>query len=265
MSNKGLICTIESLIQTRNDWEVNEYKSSNLKLYRLLDDCYQLATEFKKSSSAKNDIEAMLKARKMQVRADDSILRKLLKLVFASDKRRVSAYAKVVEVAISEKISPKELPRWIDEKGGIEEIRTANTKSGNAEEKINHGKVIAQKLAPISTIPQHEAITEQAGLVVLIANVKDDFSTEVLYSVNHQTVLNSALKELSRKEKTDNASFERLYKSVATTQPGKSASVKIANLVKKSTKSKKAKRWKALNITPTARPLDKNSKRAENQ
>jgi len=161
----------------------------------------------------------------------------------------------------AEKISPKELPRWIDEKGGIEEIRTANTKSGNAEDKINHGKVIAQKLAPISTIPQHEAITEQAGFVVLIANVKDDFSTEVLYSVNHQTVLNSALKELSRKEKTDNASFERLYKSATTKMPETSASVKIASLVKQSKKPKKVKRWGSLNVTSEVRALDKASSR----
>ena len=69
-------------------------------------------------------LEAFFKLRGYKYKAETPLVTKVVRAVFGGiDRRRTSTYSLVLRQAIKEKISPLSLAKWIEDKGGIQEIK----------------------------------------------------------------------------------------------------------------------------------------------
>lgn len=106
----------------RDAWQP-EQERSNQKLYVILAKCLAAYGRLDKHKSEK---EAFLKAYKSLEMPGNSRTRlaaKVIVYVFAVDRKKRSSYASVIAAAYDAGISEHELPTWIIDCGGIEEIR----------------------------------------------------------------------------------------------------------------------------------------------
>jgi hypothetical protein len=58
-----------------------------------------------------------------------------VRFVFGSDRKRAHSYAYVLKAAISNNVNAKDLPNWIINEGGIEEVRRQMVQSETSKEK----------------------------------------------------------------------------------------------------------------------------------
>jgi hypothetical protein len=97
-----------------------------------------------------------------------------VRYVFNSDRNRAHGYANVLLAAIEAGIDPKDLPDFIIEAGGIEEIKRRQVKSATAiakQDKLNAAKAevkheieMASAMTPLATV----AIDELTGSYALM-------------------------------------------------------------------------------------------------
>lgn len=121
--------TLDGLVQRRKQWEATDYKKANEGLYSLLADCLALfndkfvsaADDSKKA--LRNELTAKLKADGVKVQKTTPTLTMFVRYVFASDRKRAHGYAYVLKAAISHGVSAEELPDYIVQQGGIEEVK----------------------------------------------------------------------------------------------------------------------------------------------
>jgi hypothetical protein len=114
----------------RIGWEGGAYRTSNLELYGILAECLGYAGEltFAESKLRNTALEEFFKSRGYKYNAETPVASRVIKAVFGNiDRRRVSTYSLVLRQAIKEKVSPLSLASWIEEKGGIQEIKLGHS------------------------------------------------------------------------------------------------------------------------------------------
>jgi hypothetical protein len=110
----------------RITWEQGVYRTSNQSLYAVLAKCLSFCGELsladaKQRSSA---LETFFKERGYKYKKESPLVSRVVKAVFGNiDRRRVSTYSLVLRQAQKEMIANNDLAKWIEEKGGIQEIR----------------------------------------------------------------------------------------------------------------------------------------------
>lgn len=121
---------LEGLEQKRIEWEDGAYRKSNAELYGILADCLSHSLPLNSKAEAKARLTALdnfHKARGYQKRENMPLSTKVIRAVFGNiDRRRTSVYSLVLRAALQAKVSPCDLPDWIIEAGGVEEIRLAS-------------------------------------------------------------------------------------------------------------------------------------------
>jgi hypothetical protein len=126
---------LEDIAVAKDTWETTVYRTSNDQLYALLQRCYGLYTLMcKNTDTAKQlveDVDKYLAKKEYKVAASSHTLAKIVKAVFGVDRRRVSAYSIALRAALAAKIAVADLPQYIRNSGGVEELRLA--KSPNAK------------------------------------------------------------------------------------------------------------------------------------
>ena len=151
-SNISAYSEITTLAAERNNWELNAYRTSNDQLYALLQRCYslyvQMCVDSRTAKQLKNDVDKYLKD-ELGVKPLDSThtIAKIVKCVFGADRRRVSAYSIALRAALAAKTSVADIPKFIRDSGGVEELRLA--KSPNAKSMKDKAQAAAQ------TVDQH--------------------------------------------------------------------------------------------------------------
>lgn len=125
---------ITALVADKKEWESNAYRASNEQLYRLLQKCYALYMLIcSQPTTAKDrvaEIDLFISKSKLSVKNSTHTLSKIVKCVFGVDRRRVSAYSLALQVALGAKVRVADIPDYIRNAGGVEELRLA--KSPNA-------------------------------------------------------------------------------------------------------------------------------------
>jgi hypothetical protein len=123
---------IDALVTQRVDWESNELASANDGLYALLQHCYSLNNAMSGTGVAakglKKGLANYIDTKGLKFTDATPLITKIVKCVFGVDRRRVSAYASALKVAIAEKKQVMELPKFFRDNGGIEEVRRSSTK-----------------------------------------------------------------------------------------------------------------------------------------
>ena len=114
----------------RETWEQGAYRTSNLALYSVLAKCLAIAQadtpELAKQRNA--GLEAFYKQRGYSYKKDAPPATRVVKAVFgAVDRRRLSTYSLVLREAIKQKVLATQLAEWIEQNGGIQEIRLSQS------------------------------------------------------------------------------------------------------------------------------------------
>lgn len=110
----------------RKVWEDGVYRTSNQALYGILAECLVFGGELPTAQAKERRaaLEAFCKARGYVVKKDSPLMTHIVKAVFGNvDRRRISTYLLVLRQAQKLNIVPTDLAQWIEDNGGIQEIR----------------------------------------------------------------------------------------------------------------------------------------------
>ena len=120
-----------NLENRRIAWETGSYRKSNQDLYALLAECLQYSSPLMtaEANKARKDIlEKFYKERGYRLKADTPLATLVVRAVFGNaDRRRISTYSLVVRKAKKDGVLPNQLAQWIEDNGGIQEIKMGHS------------------------------------------------------------------------------------------------------------------------------------------
>ena len=197
---------LASMEAKRITWEQGAYRTSNLELYKVLADCLLFAGELTVAESKQRStaLEAFFTERGYKYKKDSHIIARVVRAVFGNiDRRRISTYVLVLRQAQKSKVEATQLAQWIEDGGGIQEIKLARSATFiSPTGKASIAKADFENL-PVLAIAKSEQLSQlaDAGFVgedcVLIAEQLADGGF--------------AIRALVRKEGAVNAAFTALY------------------------------------------------------
>lgn len=138
----------EELFALSEKYQAEFVVRGNQALYELLGSVYSLGLRIEQSDNSNEIIRLIHKKIKadhgIKIGSSASAMSTMVQYVIRSDKRTSAGYAKVLEVAKAEDLSPEELPDYISRRGGISQIQQVESE---AIAKKQGGKESAERLA----------------------------------------------------------------------------------------------------------------------
>ena len=208
----------------RISWEQGAYRTSNLELYNVLAECLLFSGELPvgESKQRSSALEGFFKERGYKYKKDSHIIARVVRAVFGNiDRRRISTYVLVLRQAQKSKVEATQLSKWIEDGGGIQEIKLARSATFiSPTVKASIAKADFENL-PVLAIAKSEQLSQlaDAGFVgedcVLIAEQLADGGF--------------AIRALVRKEGAVNAAFTALYSDIKSQQIAAKKEVSAAN------------------------------------
>ena len=193
---------IQQLIAERQSWQDNTYQASNEQLYVLLQKCYAtykaMCADTPESKSLRSALTDYINLSGLKFNSGTHTIVKIIKCVFGADRRRVSTYGIVLRRALTEGVTVIDLPTYIRDNGGVEEIRlakapnamTAKQKAAAAAEVVHAESMGVFSNAALSAKLDGGNIGKA---VVLVGTWQSDGSVIVRAVVQNDTAVNAAL------------------------------------------------------------------------
>lgn len=222
--------SLSTLTEQRKQWEEGAYRKSNDELYALLQQCYQLDNLISTTKGAKamrNQITKYAEQLGYSFKQTTPTITKIVRCVFGDVHRsRVSTYSLVLREAKRQNVTVKNIPSFITNAGGVQEIRL--TKSPNyqstkqkveaAEKTVFNTPISSIKTDELSLFADVEHVEETC---VLLAQQEADGSFTVFSVVRSKAAVNAAMlgalstskQELTAKAEQDAISAEADAKS----------------------------------------------------
>jgi len=194
---------LKSLETARVSWETYELAASNKRLYSILQESYQYYLVMKRDSNEsvrKEKLEAMesfIAERGYTFTPSTHDMTRVIKCVFGVDRRRVSAYSIALREALRQDVAPADLMEFLEQNGGVEQIRLGGTKPLSVTKRAELGKV-AVNTTSLGNIQFDSSVfkTEEDWIdkqVVLVATCLTNGQLEVKAVIRHDGAVNSAL------------------------------------------------------------------------
>lgn len=213
---KTIVQQLDALSKLRQTWESTDYAKANDGLYALLSKClaiYQdkfLKGDKHDQRNLRTELTIKLKAANVKVQKNSNTLTMLARFVFSSDRKRAHGYAYVLIAAISHHITAKDLPKYIINAGGIEEIKRTMIKKEEAIIKqglITQAKVKVNaeiELAKINPLAQVEIAGLTGDYAVLLIKPGVDGTASVLGSLSdvNEALVNALLLRMAKQRVT---------------------------------------------------------------
>ena len=206
---------LEILEQERSAWEGNELAASHKRLYAILTQCYRFYIQMKSENTTKGIRTEMMKgldnfiaAKGLKTLSNTHDINRVVKAIFGEDRRRVSAYACALRVALvsgvtsidgtKHPVNPLKLSEWITEQGGVEEIRKSSTKEGiPTKERVETAKAALEHKPLMAFKPDTGQLKFDTGdvdkMMVLIVTYRPSGELEVNSVIKTASVVNAAL------------------------------------------------------------------------
>ena len=233
VANRGAFVTMEKLVGERQTWEENAYRTSNEQLYAILDKCYRYYWILKGSEGmdlekkAKQDLQSHIESGGYSFTKASHLLAKIVKCVFASERRITSVYSLVLRVALDEQIEVGGVAEFIRERGGVYEISKRKGDAKAAVDKVAMAKsaladTVITKVGGDSIAKQLNSALVGRDLVIVATQLADGELAlkAITYS---ETAVNMALKAYYAENK-DSVTVKQTVSAVASND-------EIANLV----------------------------------
>ena len=204
----GLLTGME---EQRIKWEDGVYRKSNAALYEVLAECLQFAGDLTTEAAKERTkaLEAFYTARKYKLRKDTPLVSRVLRAVFGdADRRRISTYSLVLRQAQKSNVAYKALAKWIEENGGVQEIKLARSptfvsakqKSVIAQQSFDSLTTLAEvKTEALSLLADADFVGEDC---VLLAQQQADGSFAIRAVLRSGVAVNAAFTALYAQKKT---------------------------------------------------------------
>jgi hypothetical protein len=210
---------LDQLCAERQEWQENEHKNSTTRLYKLLASVYGVyESKFINSNgddrrTLRQQLVSKLNADGINVRKSTDTLGLLIRYVFNADRRRLMSYKYAILAAYSNDVSSADLPQWISDAGGVDEV---SRKVSYSQETIDRRKevikatstveeLIAQRSdAPLGTVSL--PINASSSRVVMLAEPCGNGEFKILYVFEHPS--DGVQKSLIRKAATTTAAVQ---------------------------------------------------------
>jgi hypothetical protein len=223
----SIVQTLDGLAEIRKNWESTDFKKANDGLYALLAKCLEtFDNKFVNASDSdrktlRSELTTMLKAAGVKVQKNTTTLNMFVRYVFGSDRKRAHGYAYVLTAALSHKKTAAELPVWIADCGGIEEIKrlmiqSEKSKVRAALMKTAHNTVIADieqaKITPNATLD----LALAGDYAVLLAKPQPDGTVTIIGALPEITegLFNALLERMARQRIDSDVKSEQLKKEM---------------------------------------------------
>lgn len=201
-----LIKVLADLETERETWEQGVYRTSNLALYAVLAKCLAIAQadtpELAKQRNA--GLEAFYKLRGYFYKKDAPPATRVVKAVFgAVDRRRLSTYSLVLREAIKQKVLATQLAEWIEQNGGIQEIRLSQSATF-----VKPAVKVEQARQTFDTLPELATVKSEA-----LSQLADaEFMSECCVLIAEQNAEGAfVVRGFTRAGGAVNAAFAALY------------------------------------------------------
>lgn len=201
-----LIKVLADLETERETWEQGAYRTSNLALYAVLAKCLAIAQadtpELAKQRNA--GLEAFYKQRGYFYKKDAPPATRVVKAVFGNvDRRRLSTYSLVLREAIKKRVQAMQLAEWIEQNGGIQEIRLSQSATF-----VKPTAKVEQARQTFDTLPELATVKSEA--LTLLAD--GEFISECCVLIAEQAANGSfVVRGFTRAGGAVNAAFAALY------------------------------------------------------
>ena len=197
--------TLDEMEAAPKQWQTTAFRTSNQQLYGVLADClaYGAELEVGAAKARSKELQEFLESRNYIVKKDSPLMTRIVKSVFgAVDRRRVSTYSLVLREAQKQGVQPSKLADWIEERGGIQEVRLS--KSATYVSPKSKTEMARDKLAamPNLAVIKSAELTLQADAdfvgeeCLLLAEQQADGSFCVKHVVRNNAALTAALTSL---------------------------------------------------------------------
>jgi hypothetical protein len=185
----------------RKVWEDGVYRTSNQALYAILAECLifggELTTE--KAKERRAALTAFCKERGYVVKNDSPLMTHIVKAVLGNvDRRRISTYSLVLRQAQKLNIVPTDLAQWIEDNGGIQEIRLGRSATFvSPARKAEMGQQQFDALPTLASVKSEQlSLLTDADFIgadcVLLAEQQEDGSFAIRALLRQGGVVNAA-------------------------------------------------------------------------
>lgn len=202
---------LKSMEIARINWETTELAQSNNRLYSILKQAYSFYLVMKQNNSENvrkaqlNAMEKFISERGYTFTPSTHDMTRVVKCVFGVDRRRVSAYSIALRRALTEGKTADELINFLEDEGGVEQIRLGGKKALSVVERATLGKeVVGDKV--LGKI-QLDAKAIKASVdwtdkqVVLVATYLPNGELDINAVLRHDGAVNAVLAAVYSTEK----------------------------------------------------------------
>jgi hypothetical protein len=216
-----LEATLNAIADARRIWEEGTLKSANEELYAILERCFAVFTEMKEDTAKRRSLNALLTDRNMKPRSNTSLGLKVTRYVFGKEGVREQAYARVLGIAYDLKAPDQSLTSYIEQCGGVEEVRRVQkVKDGKAMTSDDYKKMAVDCLnmarVPVASFNLPRFIQPNSeydeDYVVGLIRCNPDGTGDLLFGNNEAKVIDTVLvasgKDLDQQAQDDQKGLE---------------------------------------------------------
>lgn len=176
----SLIAEADEVAKQHEVYHEQYVVSANEILYKLLASMLQVCLEVESSGEDARVVKEMRSKLKsdygIKTQANSRASSIVVRYIVRSSRKTAHVYGRVIEVAMANKITPEQLPDFIRDRGGIEEIRLSVVSA--EEKKANDDKWANARDALTGLLYKREPI----GKVVMNTNVSLPYASDVVFS-----------------------------------------------------------------------------------
>jgi hypothetical protein len=198
---------IQRLHDKRVVWQEGAYKRSNEALYEVLEGCHVVLNELRSDLKLRKKLNKALEDAGCNVRSNTSIELKVVRAVFGVENNRTQAYTRVLQLAKKDLPEGWTLADWIEERGGVEEIRRtpkdgptlaekAKKNRTLAEEVLANADAIVSRFTPIKSLQPAE--DGDYRFSVALVRVDNDGKAAIVFGTSKNALVKSVLTEAGR-------------------------------------------------------------------
>jgi hypothetical protein len=238
----ALVTQLDGLVTKRKRWEATDYKKANEGLYSLLASCLDVFNskfvnaDDNNKKTLRGELSARLKADGVRVQRNTTTLTMFVRFVFGSDRKRAHGYTYVLKAAISYEVTAANLPSWIAEQGGIEEVRRQMVMSEEAKQrKVDLANAQTQvkagiEQAVVTPLAQVRLSGVSGEYALLLAKPSPDGTVSIVGVISdiNEAFYNSCLLKMARVKAADNAQTLALSKESTDLLAGSTTSTASA-------------------------------------
>jgi hypothetical protein len=196
---------VDALIAQREKWEAGTYAASNAELYTLLGNTLDLFLKVRSNVGLSRAVNDLMNTYGVQYNSATSLALKIVRLVFVGKGRekkienRAYTYARVLTVAAAEGITGEQLPKFIADRNGIDEIRRQDSTGETAAQKAQRARDYAasalatqRQIASVHLTDQLQPV-DGAQFSLALVRKNEDGTGSIVFGTNHVAAVNAVL------------------------------------------------------------------------